>query len=227
MNREKTDIPDAMGWLHDASPDLRYAIRDRADHLTVPKGDCFIRADQPTGGLTAILQGRLDLHSPNVRGQRTLVHAFGPGWWLGGRPAISGEQRRFDHVAASALELLRLSRNRLLQISEDHPEFWRCLARMVTINMGLAIDAAEQHRLADPTSRVVMCFLRLHQTGAAWCGRLPISQADLAAIANLSRRRTISALETLEQSGALRRTYGAVEILNPDILKSWQGDATS
>lgn len=217
-----TGIPDAMGWLEGASPELRRDLHNRAHRMSVPTGHAFIRAEDPTGGITVILSGRVDLHLPRVREGRTLVHAFGPGWWLGDLSALSGEPRRFDHVAAVPSELLRLGRSEVSQIGEDHPALWRFLARMVTVNMALVIDAVEQHRIADPTVRVAMCLFRLHRTGTAWGGRLPVSQGDLASIADLSRRRTIAALEHLECAGVLRRSYGAVEMIDLDALQAWR-----
>lgn len=218
--QEPADIPDAMDWLAGASPEMMSALSDRADRVSLPAGHRYIWAEQAAGGLTAIVSGRVDLHLAGVREGRTLIHAFGPGWWLGDLSAVSGEPRSFDHVAAFPSELLRLNRYELGRLCQDHPDAWRCLARMLAINMRLAIDVVEQHRLADPTARVVMCLLRLHRTGGSWGGRLPVTQAELASMADLSRRRTIAALETLEHAGAVRRTYGAVEILDAAVLTS-------
>ena len=212
------DIPDAIGWLNGASSDLVSAIWDRADRVSFPSGHAYTRAGDSTGGLTAIVSGRVDLHLPSAREGRTLVQAFGPGWWLGDLSAISGEERAFDHLTALPTELLRLSKTELGRICQDHPDTWRRLAFMATANMGIAISAAAQYRLPNPTARIAVGLLRIHRTGPGWGGRLPISQADLASIADMSRRRAIAALEALEGSGAIKRAYRTVQIVDLELL---------
>lgn len=211
-------VPDAIGWLEGASSDLLTAIWERSDRVAFPSGHAYTRAGDSAGGLTAIVSGRVDLHLPGVREGRTLVQVFGPGWWLGDLSAISGEERAFDHFTALPSELLRLSKTELDRICQDYPDTWRRLAYMATANMGIAVSAAAQYRLPNPPARIASCLLRIHRTGPDWDGRLPISQADLASVADISRRSTIAALEALEGSGAIKREYRAVQILDSGLL---------
>ena len=174
--------------------------------------EVIFRADDPAGGLLCVLSGRVDLHLPNLRGGRTLVHAFGPGWWLGDLAAISGENRRFEHVAARPSKILCLSRAELSRLCKAHPAAWKCLAMLSAENLRLTVDAFEEHRMGDAKARIAACLLRLHRTGPGWQGRLPVSQADLASIALFSRRIVIGCLARLEEQGAVKRRYRNVEI---------------
>ena len=121
-------------------------------------------------------------------------------------------------MTALPTELLRLSYAEMGRICKDYPDTWKRLAFMATANMGIAISAAAQYRLPNPTARIAACLLRIHKTGPGWGGRLPISQADLASVADMSRRRVIASLEALEGSGAIKREYRAVQILDPVLL---------
>ena len=219
----KFDIPDAIGWLDGASSDLLDAIRSRADQVSYPSDYAHIRIGDSAGGIVAIISGRMDYYLTDVREGRELCHVFGPGWWLGGLAAISGEDRIFEHRTGLPTELLRLSKIELERICEEFPDAWQRMAFMAAASMRIAISVAVQYRLPNPTMRIASTLNRLHTTGPGWGGRLPISQAELASIADMSRRRVITALETLERTGAIKREYGAVQILDTELLKAAAG----
>lgn len=212
------NIPDAMGWLDGASSRLLQSIDDRADRVSYPAGHSYTRAGDAPGGLIAVVSGRVDLYLPNVREGRTLVYSFGPGWWVGDLAAISQNERLFDHMTALPTDVLRLSKREMERLCKAYPETWMHLARMTAANMQVAIKAAARNRLSNPTARIANCLIELNRTGPGWNGRLPISQADLASIADMSRRRTIGALEQLEGSDAIKREYRAVQILDSALL---------
>lgn len=208
-----------MGWLDAASLEFRKALRLASDRLELPAGTSHIISDDPTGGLTGIVSGRIDLHMPRAREGRTLVHAFAPGWWIGDLSVVSGKSRRFDHVAAVPSVILRLSKVEFQKLCRQHPDAWPCFAFMIAENMRVAIDGVEEHRTDDPTNRIAKTIKRLLYTGKSWRDRLPISQGDLASIANLSRRRTNEALAALEKQGFIKRYYKGLEILDLQALQ--------
>ena len=211
---------DTMGWLGDAPPAFRADLLRRCDKLSFRQGEPVFRAEDSTGGIFGVVSGRLDLHLPTLRAGRTLLHACGPGWWLGELAALSGRPRRFDLLAGRETSILRLSRAELSRLCEDRPETWRYLTVMITANQRLAIDAVESLRLDDPEARVAACLVRLHATGTGWNGHLPCSQTELASMADLSRRRVIAALESLERHGWIKRGYGIVFVNDPKKLLS-------
>lgn len=211
---------DGMGWLSQASGELRNEIARRSDRITATEAYSIYRAGDPAGGIFGIVSGRLDMHFPLWGGSRELAHVVGPGWWIGDLAAVTGEARRFDVYVQADTRLLRLSRAEILRICDRFPEMHWHLLLMSMANMRLLIDAAEALGLSHPVQRLTACLLRIDRGGPGWHGRLELTQAELASIAKLSRRRTNAALQELETIGALRLGYGRIEILDRTRLRA-------
>ncbi len=195
------------------------AIWQRHNRLCLQKGEAIYHADDPAGGIFCAESGRVDMHLPRLRAGQTLVHATGPGWWLGDMAAVSGQSRRFDLLAGQDSVVLRVSRSQLLQLCETWPEAWQHMSTMLTLNMRMVIDCVEGLYFANTANRLATTLLRLQVSGGFWKGELPFSQGELASISNMSRRRVNAALESLEEIGCVRRGYRVVSICDPDRLQ--------
>jgi len=213
-------VLDGMGWLSQASLELRNEIARRCDRITAAEVHSIYRAGDPAGGIFGIVSGRLDMHLPLWGSDRALAHVVGPGWWIGDLAAVTGEPRRFDILVQRDTRLLRLSRAEITRLCDKYPEMHQHLLLMAMANMRLLIDAAEALGLSQPVSRVSACLLRIDRGGPGWHGRLELTQGELASIAKLSRRRTNAALHELETIAALRLGYGKIEILDRPRLQA-------
>lgn len=209
---------DGMGWLSEASRDLKNDLERRCDLIVAKEARSLYGAGDPAGGIFGIVSGRLDMHLPIWGELRSLAHIAGPGWWIGDLAAVTGEPRRFDLWVQSESLLLRLSRAEIGRICDRHPAMIKHLLMLSLANQRLAIDAAESLGLAEPVQRVSACLLRIDRGGPGWNGRLELTQGELASIAKLSRRRTNAALRELEDAGALRLGYGQIELLDREAL---------
>lgn len=199
-------------WLTGAPPALVRNLLARCDQLTVPAGQVVYRADEPPGGIFAVMSGRVDMHLPRLESERTLVHILGPDAWVGDMAAFSGAPRRFELICQVDTDLLRLSRAELQRLSAEAPEVWPFLVLMVTENMRTAIDAAETLWMRDPVEKVASCLIRVNRGSPGWGGSIPVTQHELALMAGLSRRRTIAALQQLTGLGCLAQRYGRIVI---------------
>lgn len=212
MQGETVALPDGIGWLAQASAELQAALAKRCDRIALREGRMLFRAGDPGGGLYGVVAGRLDMHLPRWGAERSLAQVVGPGWWVGDLAAVTGEPRRFEVHARPNTTLLRLSRAEIARLTGAFPEMPLCLLAMLSANMRHLVDAAESLGFADPTRRIAACLLRVDGTGPGWAGLLPLTQADLAVIANLSRRRTNCALSALESAGLVQLRYGSIEL---------------
>lgn len=210
-----------MAWAEEASKDILSAILARADLVEAKRGITLYNADDPGGGLFHILSGRLDLLLPDGGLTHSLGHCMGPGWWVGDLSAISGQPRRLDLFAGRDSRVLRLPRSELARLCKEIPEMWQLLARMAAENMRVAIGVLASLRIEDPTGRVAACLLLMSRTGPGWHNALPISQSELASIANISRRRVVDALSELDRCGATSRSRLLVRV-DPESLQEFE-----
>lgn len=213
-------LVDGMGWLSQATGELKDEIERRCDLITAREADALYGVGDPAGGIFGIVSGRLDMHLPLWGEDRSLAHVAGPGWWIGDLAAVTGEPRRFDLSVQCDSQLLRLSRAEIGRICDRYPVMHHHLLLMSMANMRMVIDAAEALGIAEPVRRISACLLRIDRGGPGWQGRLGLTQGELASMAKLSRRRTNAALRELEAAGALRLGYGKIELLDRSPLKA-------
>ena len=214
-------LPDPMGWLDGFGPKLRAALFRQCSEFTLKQGQTIYRTEDLPGGIFTVLHGRIDLHWAHLSSEPSLFYVTGPGWWVGDLAAMSGNPRRFDLVAGRESKVLRLNRATLLELVEQSSAIWPGIVRMLTATMSGAVDVMQFLSIDHPTSRTAGCLYALNVTGQGWNGTLPLSQAEIASIARISRRRTNGALAELEAAGTIKRRYGIISILDANRLRNW------
>ena len=213
-------LPDPMGWLSALEPELRNRLLNQRSEFTIKQGQTIYRAEDPPGGIFTVLDGRIDLHWAHLPSGSPLFYATGPGWWVGDLAAISGKPRRFDLIAGRKSKILRLNRAILLDLVGQSPDVWSGIMTMITATLGGAIDIMQFLSIDNPTRRTAACLFALNATGRGWNGALPLSQAEVASIARISRRRVNNALAELEAAGIIERGYGVISIRDEAKLRS-------
>ena len=221
MTLSRFELPDPMGWLARLNESTRIEVLQSCDLISLKAGEAVYHAEDPPGGVFTILSGRLDAHWPNLAAGRTLVHAVGPGWWIGDLSVVSGMPRRVELSAGLDSELLRLSRAQLFRIAETVPEIHFALLTMMAATVRLCTDIIESRSFDDQRKRVASSLLRLNLSGASWNGHIPITQIELASICMISRGGVINALQQLEEKNLAKNAYGRIDILDLGGLKSF------
>jgi CRP-like cAMP-binding protein len=215
-------LPDPMGWLDAVGPELRADLLRQCSKFTFSQGQTIYRTEDPPGGIFTVLDGRIDLHWAGSSPESSLLYATGPGWWVGDLAAMSGNPRRADLIAGRESTVLRLNRATLLELIDQSSDVWSGIVRMLTATLSGAVDIMQFLSIDDPTSRTAACLYALNVTGRGWNGTLPLSQAEIASIARISRRRTNGALAELEAAGTIKRGYGEISILDANRLRDWR-----
>jgi CRP/FNR family transcriptional regulator, cyclic AMP receptor protein len=214
-----------QGWLSYVPASFRTAVLDRCTLQKVEAGAAIYASGDPPGGMYGLVSGAFSVSV--VQGERGpyFAHFFGPGDWFGEGPAISGRSRIVGLSALRQTELLYLSLSAVDEILSEQPSSWRMFAALTLGKLETAMWAIDDLMIRDSLRRFVAVLLRLGGCRAATPPEpVPIvvysSQADLAAMANVSRARANEILSRLETSGHVAQNYRRVEILTPDRLRS-------
>ncbi|HCN44397.1 MAG TPA: Crp/Fnr family transcriptional regulator, partial [Pseudomonas sp.] len=119
--------------------------------------------------------------------------------------------------AEGATRLLRVPQATLLALLDRQPQYWREFALLMSHKLRLAFVALEQQSLMAAGPRVAFRLLQM----AAGYGEvdgarrvLQLSQEQLALMLSLSRQTTNQILKNLQQEGAVRLSYGEIEIVD-------------
>ncbi|RAP42821.1 hypothetical protein BYZ73_03940 [Rhodovulum viride] len=195
------------------------------------RGEALFHMADPSPDMLGIVDGVVDVVlEPGVDGPR-LGFVAKAGNWLGavGMPGMT--PRRISAIARRDASVLSVSAHHIETVAMSDPDTWRHIAANIVShldNFGQLLHA-NVHR--DNSVRILITLRRLHDfnDGAT---EFPLTQADLAEMAGLSRNSANRVMRRLAEEGLIETGYGWVRIvdqprimsiLNRSHLSSWTG----
>ena len=208
-------------WFAALPQALRHTLLDMAQVQRLDAGQrLFRRGDKPSG-LYAVVEGAMRVGAVSETGKEALLTLVEPPYWFGEISLFDGLPRTHDAFADSASTLLLLPQAGLLALLEREPQHWRDFALLMSHKLRLAFIALEDMSLLPAAPRLARRLLLIAENyGESEPRRvLQLAQEQLALMLGLSRQTTNQILKELEARGALRLTYGEIEILDLDCLR--------
>lgn len=204
-------------WFRQLSPALQDELLASARPIILEAGECLFQRGDAACGLYAVLSGAIRIGAVSAEGKEALLTLIEAPHWFGEICLFDGQPRTHDAFAEGATRLLRVPQAALLALLERQPGYWREFALLMSHKLRLAFVALEQQSLKGAAPRVAFRLLQM----AAGYGEvdgarriLQMSQEQLALMLSLSRQTTNQILKALEQEGAVRLSYGEIEILD-------------
>ena len=160
-------------------------------------------------------------------GKEALLTLVEPPYWFGEISLFDGQPRTHDAFAESASTLLLVPQASLLALLEREPRYWRDFALLMSQKLRLAFIALEEMSLLPAAPRLARRLLMMAEGYGETGPRrvLHLAQEQLALMLGLSRQTTNQILKDLEARGALRLTYGEIEISDLGTLRQAAGVA--
>ncbi|MBE9637438.1 Crp/Fnr family transcriptional regulator [Salipiger mangrovisoli] len=216
---------EGRGWLVRQPADFRTALLDNCLLMTLGAGESAMHLGGEDGGLYGLIDGWLDvLISPGAM-EPTLVHVATTGWWFGDSALLTRSPKRGAHVARTPCRIAHLPAEAAARLDRDGLDIWRRIAfiSVGVIDHAFAVVAA--NRCPHPLERSKLTLRILLGEGLPFAAGapldppvLPISQAEFAEIANLSRNAAGDALRQLAQEGMIRLGYREIEVVHQKAL---------
>lgn len=165
---------------------------------------------------------RIERHAPD--GRSTLLDLMMPGELLGEFSVFESRPRSASAVTVNEAHLLVIPAHRFLELFDTIPDLARGTARWMSLRLRGFADRFLEATHSPATTRVCARLVQLmafsHQTGGSpVIVVMPISQAELAEWAGLSREAAVKALRELRRDGVVETSRGKVLVLEPDELQ--------
>jgi CRP-like cAMP-binding protein len=156
------------------------------------------------------------------------VHLFGPGAWIGEGPSITGRPRVVTPTAEEDCRLLFLPQAAIHELVLREPALWRFFVLPLQGHFELAVGALADALLRDPTKRTIAALLRLGGrriglVSAADPVEIPVSQDEIAVMANIARTTASLVLADLAKAGLVKIGYGKLTLLSSPRLRAMLG----
>lgn len=182
----------------------------------VPGHRLFQRGDPPCG-MYAVLEGAVRIGAVNEQGKEALLSVVEAPHWFGEICLFDGQPRTHDAVSVGQCTLLHLPQAPLMAFLQEHPVYWRDIARLMSHKLRLTFINLEHLSLMPAPVRVANRLLMIAEGyGEIEPARrvLQLPQEQLALMLSLSRQTTNQILKDLESRQLVRVQRGEVEILD-------------
>ena len=157
--------------------------------------------------------------------EHRFAHLVGPGQWFGEFELLTGYPRLIEMQAACDSTLMHFPASGLREMAHQYPDFWRWIGIMSAQHTMLAVSAGDDLMIRDLTTRTAATLLRLSGKRGAHPATtpvldLPVSQACLTEIVNISRSSLSGILRNLARQGIVKLDYKWIRILNAEKLQA-------
>ncbi|WP_277592775.1 Crp/Fnr family transcriptional regulator [Pseudomonas chlororaphis] len=213
-------------WFSRLPVELQNSLLANARLRSLAPGQrLFQRGDSPCG-LYAVLEGTVRVGAVSEQGKEALLSLVEAPHWFGEICLFDGQPRTHDAYAVGPCSLLNVPQAALLELLDEHPQYWRQLALLMSHKLRLTFINLEQLSLMPAPARVANRLLMIARGyGETDTLRrvLHLPQEQLALLLSLSRQTTNQILKDLQGQGILKLGYGEIEILDEDRLRILAG----
>ena len=208
-------------WFSHLPEPLQHDLLSQASVRQLNAGQPLFRRGDPPCGLYAVLDGAIRVGAVSRNGKEALLTLVEPPYWFGEISLFDGQPRTHDAYAEGPTRLLQVPQTALLDLLEHQPHYWREFALLMSQKLRLAFIALEEMSLLPAAPRLARRLLLITEGYGETGPRrvIHLAQEQLALMLALSRQTTNQILKELEARGALRLTYGEIEILDLDCLR--------
>lgn len=204
------------GWFAGQPASLRRQLLEGAVEIHFADGDWIYGATEKAGGFFCVLEGNIRLYAATSRGETTLIDLVGPGRWFGQTGVLRDGQRLVTAIADGPVLALLISRNAIVQLMRQSPQFIESIMQLDAMHFQYVMRILSEVLALAPRERIAgrLCSLCDHVAPDAVQWRIPVTQTNLAEMVGVERKTVNRILAGFEKNGLVKRSYGAIELLD-------------
>ncbi len=211
-------------WSRELRADEQERARSGITERRYPRGSSVCEMGKVFDPWIGVVDGLISVRSLSAEGKEIAFAGVHAGGWFGEGSVLKDEPRRYEAIALRDSHLALLDRRTFMWLFEHSAAFNRFLVEQLNERLGHFMALLENDRKLDSTARVARA-LALMMNPVLYPDadrRLLITQEEVGTFAGVSRPTANQALRELEKRGILRREYGGLTILKPDLLQAFE-----
>lgn len=170
------------------------------------------------GGIYGLVSGTLKVGTAAADTATRFLQFGMPGAWAGEGCFLTGEPRRAEMRTVTPCILLHLPLGAMQQMAARDPDAIRRFAAITIGHFDVMARIIDDLLIRDADRRIAAV---LERTAALSAPTLPLSQADLGAMANASRKQVNAALARFSALGWTASSYRSIEVLDAAALRAF------
>jgi CRP/FNR family transcriptional regulator len=226
-----SSFPYAYSLLHEFPPAVATLLLRQAKPVVLCRGDVLFRRGDPGDACFLIRHGLVKSCIMSDRGEESIVSLHGAGAIIGEIAMIDGLPRMVTAQALSECRLDAIGRDAFRACMRDHPEMSAALIAILAGRLRRAGEDAAWANLLPARARVARAMLCIARVASADVGSsrraiaVPMTRADIAAMAGVSREEASRALSAWRRAGTLTDKPGAALEVDVAALQAEVADA--
>lgn len=197
---------------------LREELSASAPERRFDAGQIIQHRGEKATGFWLIASGSVAVGQYRPDGEFRAVAVLGPGDSWGELAMFADRPRVVDAVARTACNLRFVREAAFERALANDPKAMRALLGALSVQLQEILDITTGIRSGSARSRVAGMLATL-SSGSDLPATIMLSQSELAELLGLSRMTINSALKAYAESGLIRRSYGAIEVLDREGLE--------
>jgi CRP/FNR family cyclic AMP-dependent transcriptional regulator len=213
-----------VGWLAHMPPAFQSAMLDIAIWRMARPGETLGHMGDSDGGMFGVARGIVEVALAADHPDTRLVHLGHAGFWAGARPLLGGP-RLLNITARTDVHWCLLPQHALERVLATEPGWWRHTAQHSDGGLATALGIIADLSRQDKRLRTIAVLLRAagcRYADAPMLGEavVRLSQADVAAMAAMSRNTVSGICAGLEAEGLIEIGYRAMTLLQPRRMRA-------
>ena len=207
-------------WFASCSVAFQEGVIDRSRVLTLKSGDRLFSRGETDEALCCVLSGALKLGSFNPEDDSHMLSLYvEPYQWFGEIALIDRLPRSQDAISDGVSSVLVASRAALEPWLNQHPQYWRDVARLACLKLRMLVVMMEDNANLPLEQQLAR---RLLMTSTNFGMNYPMSfkrhlrlpQEYLARMMGVSRQTINRSLKGLAEQGLIAVRYADIELLD-------------
>lgn len=180
------------------------------------------RDGEPALWWLGVVDGLLAITKDCADGRQTTLTGMPPDVWFGEGTLAKRDVWRYDARALRRTTIAKLPIATFEWLLDRSIPFNRFIFDQVNERLGQFVEGREIDRSFDTDAKVArnLSLLFTPARVASWGKQIRITQEELASLCGLSRQRVNQALRVLEGCMFIKTTYGRIQVLDLDGLRS-------
>jgi CRP/FNR family cyclic AMP-dependent transcriptional regulator len=228
-----SSFPYVYGLLHEFPPAVAADLLREAKPVVLRKGDVLFRRGDPGDACFLVRHGLIKSSIASACGAESIVALHGAGAIMGEITMIDGLPRMVTAQALGECQLDAIGRDAFRACMREHPEMSAALVAILAGQLRRAGEEAAWANLLPARARVARAMLHIARVAGSDSspGRrtiaVPMTRADIAAMAGVSREEASRALSVWRKAGTLADKPGAAFEVDVVALQAEASDETS
>lgn len=204
------------GWLSEQPEAFRNEVLQKSKLQRYAPREVVFHLGDPIGGIYGLVNGTVAANIAPPMSIPRLIHLAAPGHWTGEVSFFTRQPRQGELRALVETWMMHLPLDAMDNIVANDPQATRHFAQILVITFTTVVRVIHDLQKTDATKRIASVLNR-----ASWIGErpIPLSQAELGAMANASRKQVNAALQRFSAEGWLTHTYRSVTIKDAEALR--------